>query len=166
MHITQSLVYSAPLAQVSAVYSDPDYLLHRLHRRGITDPHVDITEADGATSIDATLAGDTSLLPPAARRFIKSGITAVITAVLKPASAGVRHGHVDVTVSGAPVSASATVVLTDQGENTKATVDLDFSVSIPLVGRTVEQKAVGNLQEALAFEPQAVREWLDAHPEL
>ncbi|MFC7581253.1 DUF2505 domain-containing protein [Schaalia naturae] len=165
MHITQSFVYPAPLSRISQMYADPDHLLRRLDRRGILDPSVEANVAeDGTTTVVAAAAGDPSLLPSAARRFVRSGLSARIALVLAPEAGGERRGTVDVTVSGAPVSASARLTLADRGESTEATVELDIRVSVPLVGGAIEQKAAGAIRGALETEPEAAREWLDAHP--
>ncbi len=164
MHITQSFVYPAPLDRISTMYADPGYLLHRLDRTGVVDPHVDVTEGAGTTTVVATLTGDTSLLPSAARRFVKSGLSGRLTLTLTPRQGSSRRATLDVAISGAPVSASGAMVLTESGDTTSATIDVDFSVKIPLMGGTIEKQAVGYVRGALETEPAAAAQWLDAHP--
>lgn len=165
MHITESFAYPAGLDRIAAMYAEPGYLLHRLDRRGVQDRRVDVSEDAGATRIVVSLSADTALLPAAAQRFVKAGLSGTLTLDLAPRQGATRRGTLGLEVSGAPVAASGAVVLTDRGESTEAAVDLDFSVKIPLVGGGIEKQAVGYVRGALETEPAAAQEWLSAHPQ-
>lgn len=165
MQISQSFEYPASLERIVAMYSDPEYTKARLAQPGVLDPVVEITESQGTTTITAKARIDVTTLPSAAQRFVKSGLSVRLTETWGPVKAGVRTGTTDIHVEGAPVKAHATSTLRDRGSATTRQVEGEFSVSIPLVGRTVEQKAAGRVGMLFDAEVNAAKEWLAAHCE-
>ncbi len=163
MHIADSFDYPAALQRISAMYADPDYTRARLDQRGILSPTVQVTDDGGTTTITASAGVDVSLLPNAARRFVRPGLTLHLVEKWSPVEGGTRRGTTELTVSGAPVKARVVSVLTDAGESTTRRLEGDFSVSVPLVGRSIEQKAAGHVTQLFTVEQQAAQKWLASH---
>ena len=49
------------------------------------------------------------------------------------------------------------------GEATTVTVDVDLKVSVPLVGKTIEEKAMGMVGRVVADEERRAAAWLAEH---
>ena len=82
----------------------------------------------------------------------------------KPADDGSRTGDIDITLKGAPVSAGATTAMRPAGENaTELTIEVDLSVSVPLVGHKIEEKAMSLTDRAVADEEARATAWLAEH---
>lgn len=165
MHIKDSYTYPATLERIGEMFADPDYTRSRVAVRGVTDPQVRVTEEEGTTTIAVDAGIDTSALPSAARRFVRSGLSVSIVETWAPAQGTSRRGTTEVKVKGAPVTLRAVSVLTGEAGTTTRAVDADLSVSIPLVGRRVEQEAAGSIHSLFARELESARTWLEAHPE-
>ncbi|MGO3797150.1 MAG: DUF2505 domain-containing protein [Pauljensenia sp.] len=165
MHIKDSYTYPATLARIGEMFADPEYTRSRVDVRGVVDPKVRVTEEEGTTTIAVDAAIDTSVLPSAARRFVRSGLTISIVETWAPTQGTTRRGTTEVKVKGAPVTLRAVSVLTGEAGTTTRSVDAELSVSIPLVGRRVEQEAAGSVHSLFAKELEAARTWLEAHPE-
>ena len=82
----------------------------------------------------------------------------------EPADDGSRTGGVDVALKGAPVHAGATTAMRPAGEDvTELTVEVDLSVNVPLVGHTIEEKAMSLTDRAIADEKARATAWLAEH---
>lgn len=164
VQITDSYTYPASLERIGQMFADPQYTRSRLDVPGVIDPQVDVVEEQGTLTLRVKASVDTSLLPSAAQRFVRSGLSLTITETWAPAQGNTRRGTTEVQVHGAPVSLRAVSVLTGSTESTTRAVNADLSVSIPLVGRRVEQQAAGKVRSLFARELEAARSWLEAHP--
>jgi Protein of unknown function (DUF2505). len=164
MHIKDSYTYPADLDRIGEMFADPEYTRSRLKVRGVVNPQVGVIREEGTTTISVDADIDTTVLPSAARRFVRSGLSVNIVETWGPVQGTTRRGTTEVKVKGAPVTLRAVSVLTGEAGTTTRAVDADLSVSIPLVGRRVEQEAAGSVHSLFAKELEAARTWLEAHP--
>ena len=85
----------------------------------------------------------------------------------EPKDDGSRSGGYDVTIKNAPVKVSATSTMSPAedaaGEATTVTVDVDLKVTVPLVGKTIEEKAMGMVGRVVADEERRAATWLAEH---
>ena len=81
----------------------------------------------------------------------------------EPKDDGSRSGGYDVTIKNAPVKVSATSTMSPAGEATTVTVDVDLKVTVPLVGKTIEEKAMGMVGRVVADEERRATAWLAEH---
>ena len=85
----------------------------------------------------------------------------------EPKDDGSRSGGYDVTIKNAPVKVSATSTMapaTDSAEEaTAVTVDVDLKVTVPLVGKTIEEKAMSMVGRVVADEERRATAWLSEH---
>ena len=124
------MTYPADPQRVATMLSDPAYQQGRIDRFGLEDATVDV--AARGQGFVSTIAGSVppSLLPAAAKRFVRSTTTA-----MRPA-----------------------------GENaTELTIEVDLSVSVPLVGHKIEEKAMSLTDRAVADEEARATAWLAEH---
>jgi hypothetical protein avisC_13267 len=77
-----------------------------------------------------------------------------------------------VTVKGAPVKVTAISTMAAAAESTEAsastqgttvTVDVDLNVTVPLLGKTIEEKAMGMVDRVVADEERRAVAWLAEH---
>ena len=64
---------------------------------------------------------------------------------------------------GAPVKVGATSRMEGSGDSTSVVYDVDLDVSIPLVGRSIEERAMGLVDRAVADEEARGAAWLAEH---
>ena len=165
MRTSVTVSYPADAERTAAMLASPEFQRGRIEGRGLSDVSVDVaprgrghvTTLRGAVPVDR--------LPAAAARFVRGAVAfEVLESWGEPADDGSRTGSLEVTVKGAPVRAAGTLHLVPEGAATTQDVDLDFSVNVPLVGRRIEQKALGYVNRVLRDEETRAAAWLAAHP--
>lgn len=164
MRKTISITYPADPTRTAAMLADPAYHKERAARVGLQDATVEVAEQ--GQGFAATISGhvDSSRLPSAAAKLVRSGVTFSVTESWgEPADDGSRTGSYNIDVKGAPVRATATASMAPEGESTVVTVDLDLDVTVPLVGKTIEDKAMGRLGAVVADEEKRGAAWLAEH---
>lgn len=166
MRQTITLTYPGTPQAVSVMLADPDYYRARLEPLHLADPQVTVDEQDG--DLTAVVSGHVAqqAVPAGARRFVRSGLDVVVRQRWQaPEPDGARTGELTVEVAGAPVSARARTRLAPSGTAaTTVTVDLDLTVSVPLIGRSLESRALGMSERLVAVEERLAGRWLAEHP--
>ena len=168
MKKTVTISYPASPQRVAAMLADPQYLRQRLSRVGLKEAEVDVVpHGDGFVS---TVSGDVpaSRLPQAAKRFIGSAVGFTLNESWDaPGDDGSRSGTLEATVSGAPVRVGATSRLAPASGNpeqaTTLTMEMELRVSVPLIGRTLEDKAMSMVGLVVADEEKRAAAWLTQH---
>lgn len=165
MKKTITLTYPAGPERVSAMLADPDYQRKRVERADLSDATIDV--AARGRGFVSTISGSVppERLPSAAKRFVRSALSFNLSESWgEPADDGSRTGGVDVALKGAPVHAGATTAMRPAGEDvTELTVEVDLSVNVPLVGHTIEEKAMSLTDRAIADEKARATAWLAEH---
>ena len=117
-----------------------------------------------------TIAGSIqpSQLPSVASRIVRSAVSFTVAESWgEPKDDGSRSGGYDVTLKNTPVKVSATSTMAPAvdaaGEATTVTVDVDLKVSVPLVGKTIEEKAMSMVGRVVADEERRATAWLAEH---
>ncbi|MBE6481745.1 MAG: DUF2505 domain-containing protein [Actinomyces ruminicola] len=158
-----TITYPASPARVAAMLADPAYQRSRFERFSLEDASIDV--AVRGRGFVATVSGSVppSRLPAAAARFVRSAVSFGLTESWgEPAADGARAGSLDATAKGAPVKAGATMSMRPgaDGDSTQVTIDLELSVSVPLVGRSVEEKVLAQTGRVVADEERRGAAWL------
>lgn len=161
-----TITYPAAPARVAAMLADPAYQNARAQRLRLADAQVDVT-ARGHGFV-STVSGSvpSSALPASARKIVRSGVSfSLAESWGEPAADGSRTGSIEINVKGAPVSAGATTAMrpTADGASTTLDIDLDLSVSVPILGKTIEEKAMSQADRAIADEEARGKAWLAEH---
>ena len=150
--LTKKLTYVASAEAVSAMLDDPAFREAVLTRQKVVRGSVDI-DGDVARIEQVRSADD---IPSFARTFVGDEIAIVQTEIwTSPTSA-----DLEIAIPGKPGEAVGTIVLTESGDTTTETLNLEVSVRIPLVGRKVESLLGGLIGQALDVEHQVGVEWL------
>lgn len=166
MRKTLTITYPAAPNRVAAMLADPEYQRGRLERVRLRDADVDVAQRGRGFVVTVTGSVPAQMLPAATARFIRSAVSfTLLESWGEPAADGARSGSIDTTVKGAPVSASARTTMSPASQGSTAVVlDLDVKVSVPLVGRSIEEKALAQVGRIVADEERRGAAWLAAHP--
>lgn len=169
MRTTISLTYPAGPQDVATMLADPAYYRAHLEPLGLEDAEVTVGQDGERLETRVTGQVPQERVPAPARRFVRSGTQVSLTQVWQePQADGTRTGRLDVKVPGAPVLLSATTHLapasSPQGAAATAlTAEIDLTVSVPLIGRSIEARAMPLVERAAASEQRLASRWLAAH---
>lgn len=164
MRKTVSITYPAAPDAVATMLADPGFQRGRVAALGLEGVSVDVRERDGgfAATVSGTVPADR--VPPAARRLVRTPLSFRVTESWGPAGAQDRRdGGVKVDVSGAPVRAVARSTMRANDAGTVVALDLSLDVSVPFVGRALEDKALGYVEAVIADERRRAEAWLASH---
>ena len=164
MRKTITITYPASPARTAQILADPAYQEERVGRAGLNDASVDV--AQRGQGFVSTISGtiQPSQLPSVASRLVRSAVSFTVAESWgEPKDDGSRSGGYDVTIKNAPVKVSATSTMSPAGEATTVTVDVDLKVTVPLVGKTIEEKAMGMVGRVVADEERRAAAWLAEH---
>ncbi|RJF41371.1 DUF2505 domain-containing protein [Actinomyces sp. 2119] len=168
MRKTITITYPAPPARAAAMLADPSYQDLRVERLGLDDASATVTP-DGQGSdhgFVTTITGSVppSRLPAAAARLVRSGVSFTVSETWGAAAAdGSRTGSYDIDVKGAPVKVAATATMAPAGDATTVTVDVDLEVTVPLVGKSIEERAASRVGRVVEDEEKRAATWLAQH---
>ena len=173
MRKTITITYPADPARTAQMLATPAYQEERVARAGLDDASVDVGQR--GQGFVSTISGSVqpSQLPSVASRLVRSAVSFTVTESWgEPKEDGSRSGGYEVTVKGAPVKVSATSTMAPTAESTETsvstqattvTVDVDLKVSVPLVGKSIEEKAMGMVGRVVADEERRAAAWLAEH---
>lgn len=164
MRKTITITYPASPARTAQMLADPAYQEERVGRAGLNDASVDV--AQRGQGFVSTISGtiQPSQLPSVASRLVRSAVSFTVAESWgEPKDDGSRSGGYDVTIKNAPVKVSATSTMSPAGEATTVTVDVDLKVTVPLVGKTIEEKAMSMVGRVVADEERRATAWLSEH---
>ncbi|WP_067778424.1 DUF2505 domain-containing protein [Actinomyces vulturis] len=155
-----SVTYPASLSDVQNMLSDKTYLLSRLPAEAHHQADVTVERTAAGWTSTLTVDAPKESMPAVAARFIKGIVTVTITEQWNVTDDSHAHGTVTVDVKGAPVKGSAQTTLTSAGKQTTAVADVDFSVNLPLVGKTVEKAVLSKIDSVTAYEERLAAQYL------
>ena len=164
MRKTITITYPASPVRTAQMLADPAYQEERVGRAGLNDASVDV--AQRGQGFVSTISGtiQPSQLPSVASRLVRSAVSFTVAESWgEPKDDGSRSGGYDVTIKNAPVKVSATSTMSPAGEATTVTVDVDLKVTVPLVGKTIEEKAMSMVGRVVADEERRATAWLSEH---
>ncbi len=163
MRTTQTITYPAGADAVVEMLSDPAFQRGRIERLKPDNLRCEVqAEGQGFT---ARLGGQVppSRLPSAASKLVRSAVAFLVTETWSaPGADGSREGRLTVSVKGAPVKASGTMRMAPGQETTKVDLDLELRVTVPLVGKALEDKALGMAGKVVRDEQRRATDYLAA----
>lgn len=164
MKFNATAQYPADVHTIRALLVDPEFTKFRLAKAGVEASSIESVEADGGVRLTIVVPVSGDMVPANYRRFVPSSLSATLVEHWHPV-AGDRSptGVMSMEFSGVPARARSDFRLTETGETSERVFDGELSVSIPLVGKAIEQKAVGMLERLVRAESKAAAEFL-AHP--
>ena len=146
MRKTITITYPASPVRTAQMLADPAYQEARVSRAGLDNASVDV--AQRGQGFVATIAGSIqpSQLPSVASRFVRSAVAFSVAESW-----------------GEPKDDGSRSTMSPAGEATTVTVDVDLKVTVPLVGKTIEEKAMGMVGRVVADEERRAAAWLAEH---
>ncbi|MDO5286076.1 MAG: DUF2505 domain-containing protein [Actinomycetia bacterium] len=157
MHLTSQLDFAAPPAAVAAMLTDQEFLEQVCVASHATEHSVQVSGTSTTTS--RTLPA-----PSAAAKLTGPTITIVEeTSWGEPAADGGRRGDLRLHVPGLPVEMTGTAILRPGGKGTTVVYEADLSVSIPFVGKKLEQSAAPSVMDGIGLQQRVGDQWLAEH---
>ncbi|QYN36363.1 DUF2505 domain-containing protein [Pseudonocardia sp. DSM 110487] len=151
-----------PADEVYATMVDPDYLRARLERIG--GPGANLLEHSAdvqGARYRLRLGLDAKDLPAVVRSVLPGNLTIERNERWTRQDSGRYLGDVDVTIPGAPASATGGMRLRDLPEGgSELNVRADVRVSVPLIGGKIEGVVGEQVQRLLTAETAFTDEWL------
>jgi hypothetical protein len=151
-----------PADEVYATMVDPDYLRARLERIG--GPGANLLEHSAdvqGARYRLRLGLDAKDLPAVVRSVLPGNLTIERNERWSRQDSGRYLGDVDVTIPGAPASATGGMRLRDLPEGgSELNVRADVRVSVPLIGAKIEGVVGEQVQRLLTAETAFTDEWL------
>ncbi|WP_159626309.1 DUF2505 domain-containing protein [Actinomyces sp. zg296] len=164
MRKTVTITYPADPARVATMLADPEYQRGRVARLGSGTVTSEVTAQGDGFSATASGTVPADSLPSAARRLVRSGVSFTVTEAWGgPAEDGSRTGTLSIDAGGAPVRSSGALTMRPSGGQTVVEVDLELKVTVPLVGRAIEDKAMSMAGRVIADEESRAATWLGSH---
>lgn len=155
--------YPAPLDEVLKMLTSEEFQRVRLADLPVKIKSVQINDGPKKSEVTVTTeihAKPADLnLPSMADKFIpRQGLTVAMTETWNIDSA---QSVLTFDTGGLPVKVSATSKLIDEGDAVTRNVEGTVTVSVPIVGRKLEQRAVAEMGEIVRAEESAARKYLE-----
>ncbi len=155
--------YPAPLDEVLKMLTSEEFQRVRLADLPVKIKSVQINDGPKNSEVTVTTqihAKPADLnLPSMADKFIpRQGLTVAMTETWNIDSA---QSVLTFDTGGLPVKVSATSKLIDEGDAVTRNVEGTVTVSVPIVGRKLEQRAVTEMGEIVRAEESAARKYLE-----
>lgn len=155
--------YPAPLDEVLKMLTSEEFQRVRLADLPVKIKSVQINDGPKNSEVTVTTqihAKPADLnLPSMADKFIpRQGLTVAMTETWNIDSA---QSVLTFDTGGLPVKVSATSKLIDEGDAVTRNVEGTVTVSVPIVGRKLEQRAVAEMGEIVRAEESAARKYLE-----
>lgn len=156
MDITSTADFPAPPDQVFAMLTDPEFLeqvcvaSHALRH--------EVAVEDRTTRTSRTLPA-----PDTAAKFTGSELTVVEEIKWGGADPdGTHSGRLSLSVPGQPVSMAGNVRLTPTASGSNLALDAILKVSLPLIGKKLEQAAAPAVLAGFTTQQKVGNEWLSS----
>jgi hypothetical protein len=154
--VHKELAYDAPLADVSAMLTDPAFREEVCKYMGVLRWDVSIDSDADATEVTIEQVQPAKGIPSFAKKFVGDEITIVQRETWRTPD----EGSVHVTIPGKPGSMDGSARLSESDGVTTETVDMEVTVHIPLVGGKLEGLIADLLRKALDAEYAVGRHYL------
>lgn len=157
MEITSTQRYQATPDQVYAMLTDPEYLESCTAAFGARNPQVSVNGTTVEVSAEAPA-------PSQARTFV--GDTLNVRQVFTwgtTGSDGVRRGDLTMAIQKAPAKIGGKASIVPDGTTTSVNYTIDLKVTVPLLGKKLEQQAAPVVQRLLDAQQQVGEGYLAKH---
>lgn len=157
MQITSTLSFAAPCDRVADMLVDPhfaEYIGRKADAQNLTVTGID----NGLTCVLTTAA------PEKVAKFLGAHMTITWTLTWdSPEADGSRTGRLTINVSGIPASMTGPIRLVPTDTGSSLTLDTDFTVGIPLLGKKIEKMAASHMTSMMSRCEKIGQQWLDTN---
>ena len=156
MLLRHEITYDAPLADVFAMLSDPEFRQASAKAMGVISADVVITPNGHGISVRIDQVQPTEGVPGFAKKFAGETTRAVQTEEwVSPAG-----GTITIETPGKPTSIKGTLSLAEAGGRTTETLDVEVKVKVPLLGGKLESLMADLVTKGMDKEQTAGAAWL------
>ncbi|MCW2762936.1 MAG: hypothetical protein JWR85_3137 [Marmoricola sp.] len=156
MLLRHEISYDAPLADVFAMLSDPAFRKVSADAMGVISADIVITPNGDGISVRIDQVQPTEGIPGFARKFAGETTRAVQTEEwVSPAG-----GTITIETPGKPTSIKGTLVLSESGDRTTETLEVEVKVKVPLLGAKLESLMADLVTKGMDKEQVAGAAWL------
>lgn len=156
MRLRHQISYDAPLADVFAMLSDPDFRRASAEAMEVISAEVSITPRGEGISVRIDQVQPTAGVPGFAKKFAGATTRAVqLEEWDSPAG-----GTIVIETPGKPATVSGTLALVESGGRTTETLDVEVKVKVPLIGGKLESVMGGLITSGMDKEHTAGVAWL------
>ncbi|MET0999127.1 MAG: DUF2505 domain-containing protein [Marmoricola sp.] len=157
MKLRHEITYDAPLGDVFAMLSDPDFRQASAKAMGVISAEVTITPAGEGITVRIDQVQPTEGVPGFARKFAGETTRAVQTEEW----ASPEGGSISIETPGKPTSIKGTLALSESGGVTTETLDVEVKVKVPLIGGKLESLMADLVTKGMDKEQAAGVAWLE-----
>jgi hypothetical protein len=156
MKLRHQISYDASAAEVFAMLSDPEFRKASADAMGVISADVSVTPRGEGISVRIDQVQPTEGLPGFAKKFA-GDTTRAIQSEEWDSPIG---GTIVIETPGKPTSIAGTLRLTESGNRTTETMELDLKVKVPLIGGKLESLLGGLITKGMDKEHTAGVAWL------
>jgi len=156
MQLRHEIVYDAPLADVFAMLSDPEFRQRSAEAMGVISEDVTITPKGDGIDVRIDQVQPTEGVPKFAKKFAGETTRAVQTEKWDSPSGG----SISIETPGKPTSIKGTLALSESGGRTTETLDVEVKVKVPLIGGKLESLMADLVAQGMDKEQTAGAAWL------
>ena len=152
--MTSTLSFAAPPETVAAMFIDPEFaarLATAMHAENFT-----VTIIDNGLTAVYTIPS-----PEVTKKLLGATMTVTQTTAWDMTTGPVRTGRLTMSVTGMPAVSDGPLRLEASEGGASLVYEADFVVSVPLVGRLLEEMASQNLSRMLGALQQVGDAWLE-----
>lgn len=150
------VLYTIPSARVREIETDPEFaifLAERFARKLNAEVTSYSSTTEGtSTKVSAALSIPADALPGPARAFASNGLVVTIEETWNENSGAL-------VIHGGPAKLDADFQLTDSGSGSMRRYKGQLSIGIPLMGASLEKKAIGYADTVVAIQRDAVEDY-------
>ena len=156
MLLRHEISYDAPLSDVYAMLSDPDFRRASAAAMGVISADVTITPKGEGISVVIDQVQPNEGIPGFAKKFVGETTRAVQTEDwVSPAG-----GTITIETPGKPTSIKGTLSLSESGGRTTETMEVEVKVKVPLLGGKLETLMADLVATGMDKEQVAGVAWL------
>ena len=155
--------FDAPIAEVWAMFTDPEAHIAKFDSMGHRDIELLETQHDGDLFMIKLQRVVEVELPGFAKKVLSPTNTVISTDRWQANDDGTYTGTWVLETIGAPVDIRGTTRLEPAGDQTSYTLTFDLKVNVPLIGGKIANWARGDAEKQVEAEFAAGDTWLAAH---
>lgn len=156
MNVTHAAAYDAPLADVHAMLTDPEFRRYAADATGVLSAEVTVQSTDDGEVVTIDQVQPTEGVPTLAKKFAGETTRAVQVETWTSSS----EATLTVRTPGRPTDISGRFVLTERGGRTTQTFSGDITVKVPLIKDRLEKLVAQLFVEGREMERAAGAAWL------
>lgn len=153
---------SASVQQIFATFGDPEYWRARLaaFSNGTATLTSLSVDPDGAVNVLVTISLLGDRLPKLITQLHRGDLQMVRNELWSPIDRGQVHGDINVTFSGAPLSAAGIALIAPAPHGCRLKYTTTVAANVPLVGGRIESYIGSRTGEEIAAIQRFTNEWI------